>query len=73
VPAAGGMGLLVALGANTPTSLVATLAGSGCNVETLGVIQAGTWYIYVNGAPATVNASFPASMTDRQGFFVRCR
>lgn len=67
------MGLLVALGSNTASTLVSLLSNSGCTVETLGIIQSGTWYIYVNGAPVAVNATFPASLTDRQGFFVRCR
>ena len=73
VPADGSIGLLVTQGVTSGPVLANLLPAAGCEVESLGIIQSGTWYIYVNGAPAIVNAAFPTALADRTAFFVRCR
>ena len=72
VPGSGSIALLVTAGEATSASLITALASSGCTVESLGVLQGGTWLMYINGAPAVVNASFPATLPDLTPFFVRC-
>jgi hypothetical protein len=72
VPADGSIGLLVTTGTNNAASLISALGTGGCNVESLAVLMSGQWLIYINGAPAVVNAAFPASLADTTPFFVRC-
>ncbi len=72
-PARGSTGLLVVRGGATASSLSNTLSTAGCTVESLAVLRNGTWLLYVVGAPAVVNAAFPASLADVTPFFVRCR
>lgn len=72
-PARGSIALLVARGGGTASTLTSALGAAGCTVESLAVLRNGTWLIYVAGAPAVVNASFPASVADLTPFFVRCR
>jgi hypothetical protein len=71
-PGAGSIGLLVTSGEATSASLTAALATAGCTVRTLAVLTGGTWDIFINGAPAVVNAGFPASLAATTPFFVRC-
>jgi hypothetical protein len=71
-PGAGSIGLLVTSGESTSASLTAALATAGCTVRTLAVLTGGTWDIFINGAPAVVNAGFPASLAATTPFFVRC-
>lgn len=72
VPGTGAAGLLVTGGAASPAQLIADLGGRGCNVGALAVLQAGTWSIYINGAPAIVNSAFPASLAASTPFYLRC-
>jgi hypothetical protein len=71
-PGAGSIGLLVTSGEATSASLTAALATAGCTVRTLAVLTGGTWDIFINGAPAVVNAGFPATLAATTPFFVRC-
>jgi hypothetical protein len=71
-PAAGSIGLLVTSDASDAAGLVAALGTAGCTVESLAVLEAGTWKVYINGAPAVVNAAFPASLAATTPFFTRC-
>lgn len=71
-PAKGSIGLLVTAGATNATSLVSAFATAGCTVESLAILEGGVWKIYINGAPAVVNAAFPASLPATLAFFVRC-
>ena len=71
-PAAGSIGLLVTSEASDAAGLIAALGTAGCTVESLAVLEAGTWKVYINGAPAVVNAAFPASRAATTPFFTRC-
>jgi hypothetical protein len=66
------IGLLVTSGEATSASLTAALGTAGCTVQTLAVLQGGEWLIFINGAPAVVNAQFPATLAATTPFFVRC-
>ena len=66
------IGLLVTSGEATASSLIASLGTAGCTVESLGVLEGGTWLMYINGAPAVVNEAFPATLPPTTPFFVRC-
>jgi hypothetical protein len=72
MPVPGSIALLVARGENTPNELVNLLGAGGCNVESVGIIHEGAWRLYVNGAPARVNAGFPTDLPNLTPFFVRC-
>jgi hypothetical protein len=72
-PARGSIGLLVTAGATNAASLVSALGTAGCPVESLAILEGGVWKIYINGAPAVVNAAFPASVGATVAFFVRCQ
>jgi hypothetical protein len=71
-PAKGSIGLLVTSGASNAAGLVTALGAAGCTAESLAILEAGTWKIYINGAPAVVNTAFPASIAATTAFFVRC-
>ena len=71
-PASGQIGLLGVTGAPTADELVTDLTAAGCTPESLAILVAGVWNIYIPGAPAVVNAGFPATVTE-PAFFVRCR
>ena len=71
-PGPGSMALLVTSGEATAASLIDALGTAGCTVESLGVLTDGVWLMYINGAPAVVNAAFPATLPDLTPFFVRC-
>jgi hypothetical protein len=71
-PGADSIGLLVTSGEATSASLTTALGAAGCTVQTLAVLQGGEWDIFINGAPAVVNAGFPASLPATTPFFVRC-
>jgi hypothetical protein len=72
VPARGSIGLLVVRGTQTSATLVVSFQAAGCPVESLAILVAGRWLIFINGAPAVVNAAFPAQLVDLTPFFVRC-
>ncbi len=67
-------GLLVTSpGAAQPvSSLTAALASSGCSVETLALLQQGSWRVMIAGAPPAANLGFPATLEGATPFFVRC-
>jgi hypothetical protein len=71
VPSEGVAFLVVGVDA-TPTNLAVSLADLGCAATTIGVTQAGTWSLYVPGAPEFVNAAFPGSLVAGTPFAVRC-
>ena len=71
-PGPGSIGLLVTSGEATAASLTAALAADDCTVQTLAVLENGKWLIYISGAPAVVNAQFPATLDDDTPFFIRC-
>jgi hypothetical protein len=73
-PAPGTVSLMVTSGSITPHELVDSIQReSGTDVTTLAILQAGEWRTYINGAPAVVNASFPATLADLTPFFIRTR
>jgi hypothetical protein len=72
-PAPGSQGLLVTTAAVSPSALAAALAAAGCDAETLGVIEAGEWVMYVPGAPPFANVGFPLALGADAPFYVRCR
>lgn len=71
-PATGGIALMLSTEAGTPNQLTATLADLGCDAETIAVVGAPPWRIYVPAAPGFVNADFPANIAADTPFFVRC-
>ena len=72
-PPRGSVGLLVTARSAAPSDLSTSLDQAGCEVQSLAVIVGGAWRVYVSGAPAAVNAAFPASLDTATPFFVRCR
>ncbi|MFN8639681.1 MAG: glycosyl hydrolase [Dehalococcoidia bacterium] len=52
---------------------ITDLGSGGCSVETLGLLQEGRWLLYVQGAPAAVNAAFPSTFVAGTPYLVRCR
>ncbi len=72
-PAAGSQALLVTSRAIAPADLARAITAAGCAVETLGVIEAGDWLMYVDGAPAYVNAGFLQNLAQGVPFYVRCK
>ncbi|MCC6237801.1 MAG: hypothetical protein IT299_09540 [Dehalococcoidia bacterium] len=72
-PGRGQVGLLVLAKEANAGQMVADLSAAGCPVEVLAVLEGGRWSIYIDGAPAQVNASFPGALTANTPFFVRCR
>ena len=67
-----GVALLVTSVESTPEGLVAVLVDNGCTVESLAIPEASAWNIYIPGAPAVVNAAFPATLDAITPYFVRC-
>ena len=72
VPAGDSIALLVTGSAATAADLVTALGTAGCTVESISVLPAGAWLIFINGAPSVVNAAFPVSLDAGTPFFVRC-
>ncbi|MEZ4502732.1 MAG: hypothetical protein R3C39_08920 [Dehalococcoidia bacterium] len=54
-----------------PSELVQAFEAAGRTVETIGVLEQGTWRLFVQGAPDFVNANFPAVLPATTPFFVR--
>ncbi len=71
-PPAGGIGLLVASQQSAVPELIDALRGAGCEALVFARLDAGTWLIYIVGAPALVNAAFPATLAANTPFFIRC-
>ena len=71
-PAKGSIGLLVTNQASSASGLAAALTAAGCSPESMAVLEAGTWKIFIVGAPTVVNSAFPATVNATVAFFVRC-
>lgn len=71
-PLPGSLGLLVTEESATAPALAASLSGAGCTPESVAVVIEGEWRVYIPGAPAAVNARFPASLPPTSAFAVRC-
>jgi hypothetical protein len=67
-----GVALLVTGAPVTADELAAALEGLGCAPVAIAVTEAGAWLVHVPGAPAFVNAAFPASLPAGKPFAVRC-
>jgi autotransporter family porin len=73
IPTPGSIGLLVLLDTTPPEAITSELLAGGCAVESLATLQEETWHIWIPGAPAPINAAFPAStLGPLTPFFVRC-
>jgi heat shock protein HslJ len=70
-PRGAGIGTVFVSRETTPDQAVAAIALLGCEATTLATTEAGDWRLYVPGAPAFVNASFPALGTG-DPLVVRC-
>ncbi|MFN8639278.1 MAG: hypothetical protein U0360_07430 [Dehalococcoidia bacterium] len=51
---------------------MSALTAGGCPAASIAVLEAGSWKVYVVGAPAAVNTQFPATLAAGLPFFVRC-
>lgn len=71
-PRLGGTGLLITTEMSSPGGLAETLRDAGCQTQTLSAIDGGLWSSFVSGAPAFVNAPFPAVLAADTPFSVRC-
>lgn len=71
-PAAGSQGLLVTTRIANADDLVKALSTDGCSARVIAYLQAGTWKIYIPGAPTVVNAAFPASLPATTPLFIGC-
>ncbi len=72
IPAAGGVAILL-LGAEAmPTDLASALTAEGCQPVSVAITVGGAFVVYIPGAPAFVNAQFPASLAAETPFVVRC-
>lgn len=72
-PGPGGIGLLVTARETNALEVRAALEVSGCDPESLAVLENGRWLVHIFGAPVAVNADFPSTLSAMQAFFVRCR
>lgn len=70
-PRGGGVGTVFVTREATPDQVVAGIALLGCEASVLATTEAGDWRLYVPGAPAFVNARFPALGTG-DPLVVRC-
>lgn len=70
-PAPGSIGLLVTRGPTSAEALVADFASRGLTVVSIAILVAGSWRMYINGAPEVVNSAFPPQLADTIAFFVR--
>jgi hypothetical protein len=71
-PSAGSQSLLVTSRTATADELVKALGTDGCSARVIAHLQAGTWRIYLPGAPSAVNAGFPASLPARTPLSIGC-
>lgn len=67
-----GVGLLQVQQDASPQQVAAALQEQDCSAVSLAVAIEGQFRTYVPGAPAFVNANFPATLTQGTGFVVRC-
>lgn len=71
-PGPGGAALLVTTREATPQALRIALEGAGCRLQALAILRESRWLVYIEGAPAMVNAAFPASLPETSAFFAHC-
>jgi hypothetical protein len=71
-PAAGKLGLLVTGSATRTSDLLTALQGAGCQVKSLAILSGGRWRVHIPGAPAAINAAFPADLGASAAFAARC-
>jgi hypothetical protein len=72
-PGPGAIGLLVTASEIATVDLVAALTKASGPVASLGVLVNGQWRLYLDGAPAVVNAAFPKVLAPLTAFFVRMK
>ncbi|MGE0134409.1 MAG: hypothetical protein AB7L91_03590 [Dehalococcoidia bacterium] len=72
LPPPGGAALLVTSMSVAATDLASAVVDDGCTLRLMAVTGAGQWLIYIPGAPAVVNASFPGSLAGGAPFVVLC-
>jgi hypothetical protein len=72
-PAEAGTAFLTTTEGTTASALMATLTDAGCEVESIAAHSQQGWRVNIQGAPAQVNAPFPATIAAGTPFFVRCR
>ncbi len=68
-----GVALLQAGGAGSASSLISGLAIRGCTATSVWLVTGGALQGYLAGAPAFVNASFPASVAAGTPFIAVCK
>lgn len=71
-PGAGSQGLLVTTRGVSADDIVKAATSDGCTPRVVATLQAGSWRIYLPGAPAAVNSAFPASLPASTPLFVGC-
>lgn len=71
-PPPGGAALLVTLRRATPEEIRIALTSVGCSLQMLAVTADDGWRVYIDGAPAAVNARFPLALAETTTFYVRC-
>lgn len=71
VPEAG-VALLVVNQDASPADIVASLLDEGCAAVSIALTVGGDWLVYIPGAPAFVNAGFPAAVTAGTAIAVNC-
>lgn len=71
-PPAGSIGMLLSDDPAEAPALVTALGAAGCDAKLIAVAEGGRFKVYIPGAPAVVNASFPAPLPAKTPFFVRC-
>jgi hypothetical protein len=67
-----GVAILQTSTATTPAELTTSLIDLGCAPVGIAIADGGAWLIHIPGAPAFVNATFPATLPAGQLFLVRC-
>lgn len=68
-----GVALLLTGGGGTADGVIAGLSQRGCAAASIWVVTTGSLTGYLAGAPAFVNAAFPASVTAGTPFIAVCR
>ncbi len=72
LPGAGQSALLVTTRSLPTAELASSLDAAGCLPQTLSVLVAGVWEVYVPGAPGPVNEGFVPAIALDTPFVVRC-
>jgi hypothetical protein len=72
LPGAGQTALLVTTRAFATVDLAAALSAAGCTPLSIAVLEAGSWNVFVPGAPGPINEGFAKSLPADMPFVVRC-